>query len=75
MPNLEAVTKLAQAINELTDVIAAAREQKDEKQGWFVEESQTYQESEEGQEWGEYLENAENLISGAEFLETDFADL
>ncbi len=62
MAKLQGLSKLAKALDNLKMVAEQIRENLDEKREWWYEKSDTWQESDKGQEWDEHLCDIENLL-------------
>ena len=69
MTTLPGLKKLASAIDALKAVAEEFKEILETKQDWLSEKSDSYQDSDKGQEWSEHLDAVESLLSDIENLE------
>ena len=69
MAKLKGISKLSKTIDSLKDVAEEIRESLNEKREWFEGKSESWQESDKGQEWDEHLSDVENLLDEIDTLE------
>lgn len=69
MATLPGLKKLADKIEELKDSATLLKEVLEAKQEWLSETSNSYQNSEKGQEWSDHLDSVESLLDDIDNLE------
>ena len=69
MPKLKTLKPLETALEKLQSCAEATREALEEKRSWLDEKSDTYQESDKGQEWAEHLDAVESFLDEIDSLE------
>ncbi len=74
MSQLTEITSIKKKFQKLLEEIGNAREAVDHKRDWWEGKSETWQDSDAGQEWDAYLTASETLLEELENIDTTDLD-